>query len=215
MKRGGRAAVKVVTEFRGRQVMGEAGERLRREAAVGVEVTRILEFGRGARERPVDAPDRDALKRAMVAVEARLVEALWTLARLPMGRGPGGPTQHGLDYIQDQATLFANAVAAGGKWEQPGLRPPRPSARAIDAMHEPLSWITTDFLPRDRCMLVMTAASLKRGDPARNVNWGRVVERLPELRTLSVRRLQQRYQDGLRAIVSELVRRDIGCSTKL
>lgn len=207
MKRGGRAAVNVVTEFRGRQVMGEAGERLRREAAVGVAVTRILNKG-GTRERPVDAPDRDSLKRAMAAVEARLVEALWTLARLPMGRGPGGPTQHGLDYIQDQATLFANAVAAGGKYEQPGLRPPRPSARAIDAMHEPLSWITTDFLPRDRCMLVMTAASLKRGDPARNVNWARVVERLPELKALSVRTLQTRYQDGLRAIVAELAGRE-------
>ena len=57
-------------------------------------------------------------------------------------------------------------------------------------------------------MLVMVAASLKRGDPARNVNWARVVERLPELRTLSVRRPQQRYQDGLRSIVAELATRD-------
>jgi hypothetical protein len=202
-----RAAVKVVTEFRGRQVMGEEGARLRREAAIGVEVTRILASGARA-DRPIDAPDRESLKRAINAVEARLVEALWTLARLPMGRGPGGPRQHGLDYVQDQAQLFANAVAAGGKWEQPAMRPPRPSARAIDAMHEPLSWITTDFLPRDRCMLVMVAASLKHGDPARNVNWARVVERLPELRTLSVRRLQQRYQDGLRAIMAELAARE-------
>lgn len=207
MKRGGRAAVRVVTEFRGRQVMGEAGERLRREAAVGVEVTRILAAsGRG--DRSVDAPDRDSLRRAIDAVEARLVEALWTLARLPIGRGPAGPRQHGLDYIQDQAQLFANAVAAGGKWEQPAMRPPRPSAKAIDAMHEPLRWITSEFLPRDRGMLVMIAASGKRGDPARNVNWARVVERLPELQTLSVRRLQQRYQDGLRAIVAELAARE-------
>lgn len=204
-----RAAMKVVTEFRGRQVMGEEGERLRREAAVGMEVTRILE-SRARTDRPIDAPDRDTLRRAMAAVEARLVEALWTLARLPMGRGPAGPRQHGLDYIQDQAQLFANAVAAGGKWEQPAMRPPRPSAKAIDAMHEPLSWITTEFLPRDRCMLLMVAASLKRGDVARNVNWSRVVERLPELKPLSVRRLQQRYADGLRAIVAELLRRELG-----
>jgi hypothetical protein len=204
-----RAAMKVVTEFRGRQVMGEEGERLRREAAIGVEVTRIL-ASRSRADRPVDAPDRDALRRAIGAVEARLVEALWTLARLPMGRGPAGPRQHGLDYIQDQAQIFANAVAAGGKWEQHAMRPPRPSAKAIDAMHEPLSWITTDFLPRDRCMLVMVAASLKRGDVARNVNWARVVERLPDLKPLSVRRLQQRYQDGLRAIVAELVSREGG-----
>lgn len=202
-----RAAIKVVTEFRGRQVMGEEGEQLRREAAVGMEVTRIL-ASRTRADRAVDAPDRDMLKRAIAAVEARLVEALWTLARLPMGRGPAGPRQHGLDYIQDQAQLFANAVAAGGKWEQPAMRPPRPSAKAIDAMHEPLSWITTEFLPRDRCMLLMVAASLKRGDVARNVNWTRVMERLPELRTLSVRRLQQRYTDGLRAIVAELATRE-------
>jgi hypothetical protein len=208
-----RAAMKVVTEFRGRQVMGEEGERLRREATVGVEVTRIL-ASRSRSERPIDAPDREVLRRAIGAVEARLVEALWTLARLPMGRGPAGPRQHGLDYIQDQAQLFANAVAAGGKWEQPAMRPPRPSAKAIDAMHEPLSWITTDFLPRDRCMLVMVAASLKRGDVARNVNWARVVERLPDLKPLSVRRLQQRYQDGLRAIVAELLSREGEAATQ-
>lgn len=195
--------MKIVTEFRGREVIGEKADRLRLEASIGVEVTRILAC-RPRIGRPIDAPERQSIRRAVDAVEARVVEAIWTLARLPNPPGPEGSKKHGLDYMQDKAERFANAVAAGGVWEQPHVRPALPSAREIDAMHEPLAWVTTRFLPRDTCKLITAAATTKRGDHLRRVSWPRVRDALPELAGTTVRTLQRRYEDGLRMIVAEL-----------
>ena len=81
-------------------------------------------------------------------------------------------------------------------------KPPPPSPRSIDDMHEPLEWLR--FLPRDRARLLTIGAQSKRGDVSRNINWMRLRAAFPELENLSVRTMKQRYQDALRTIVAEL-----------
>lgn len=196
--------VRIVTEFRGREVKGEGAERLRREAAIGVEVTRILE-SRSRASRGGDAPDSADVRHAIDVVEARIVEALWTLARLPEGRGPDGPNHHGVEYIHDRADRWSLAVSSGGKWDQPPPRPPLPSGRAIDAMYAPLEWLS--LVPKEVGKFLTAAAATKRGDAKRNVSWARVLLSMPELTAYSKRTLQRRYEDALRAIVAELAGR--------
>lgn len=196
-------------EFRGRELDPEDGRRIVAEAVAGHRATAIL--ARLTGEETPDTPDAEWLRRIMAAVEARIVEALWTLALTPGDRGPGWPSRHGPDYTQDFRDVFANAVAAGGKWEQPQVRPPKPSSKAIDAMHEPLGWLmprevggVLENLARN---LVLVAAATKRGETGRNVAWARVVAAMPELTAWSVSTLRRRYEAGLREIVAELVRR--------
>lgn len=198
-------------EIGGRELgLEEARAELAR-AYAGHRASAIIEGLEARIERPVDAPDWATMRRAMDAVEARIVEALWTLSRLPQGRGPEGPSRHGIDYFQEHHEAFANAVSAGGQWEQETPRPSPPTSREIDAYVEPLEWLTTRrLLPPDRARLVWVAASLKRGDVLRNVAWARVVMAVPALSGCSVRTLQRRYEDGIRAIVAELLVRGEG-----
>lgn len=195
------------TEFRGREVTGSAAERLRFEARLGMEATRILASGSRV-SRPIDAPDRQSVRLAMNALEARIVDALWTLARLPNLRGPEGSKRHGVEYIQEQAERWANAVENG--WTVPAPRPALPSARQIDAMHEPLEWLTTRYLAIETCRLVTAAAATKRGDVKRRVSWPRVRDALPEMSLVTVRSMQRRYDDGLRELVAVLSSRGRG-----
>lgn len=190
--------MKIVTIERGREVKGEEADRLRLEAMVAVTVNQLL----NQRPRYTDAPDRASVRRAMIKVESRIVQAMWTLSRLPdpdnRFNGSGGWPQ----YIQDPNDRFANAVANGGKWDDIRPRPPLPSSRAIDAMDEPLDWLK--LLPSTQARIVAVAAGTKRGDVFRNVSWSRVRDALPQARGHTIRTLQRRYDEGVRAITSHL-----------
>ncbi len=196
-----RRRLTIVTMERGREVAADRAERVRLEAATAIEVNRI--FGRieAAAEKPIEVGDRADVERLMRVVERRIVEAVWTLARLP-GGDPFYSRRCGVAYIQDPADRFANAVANGGTWDEPAPRPPRPSPREIDAYERPLEWLT--LLERNHAKLLSTAAGTKRGDVSRNINWDRVRRALPETQGLSVRTLQRRYESGLRTIASDV-----------
>lgn len=191
--------MKIITMARGKVLVGEEARLARLEAAIAIQATRILDAEEEARRRLPDAPDRGSVRRAMTAVETRIVEALWVLARLPGGQRGGSC---GLAYIQETTDRFANAVANGGKWEEIVPRPSLPSARAIDAMDEPMEWLT--WLPREDSKLISVAAGTKRGDVERNVSWGRVRAALPQTQTQTVRTLQRRYDSGIRTIAGRL-----------
>jgi hypothetical protein len=193
--------MRVVTIERGREVEAKRAQALRIEVSYAVRAGTILAEQERQLRRPVDAPERASVRRAMEAVEGQIVRALWTLARLP-DRNPFGNGRCGLDYVQDREERFANAVANGGKWDHARPKPPLPSSRAIDAMDGPLEWLS--YLSREHAKLVSTAAATKRGDPARSVSWARVRDSLPDARTLTIRTLQRRYEDGIRIILGHL-----------
>lgn len=190
----------IVTIVNGRELKGPEAERVRIEASYGLKAVAIIgqQTFEHQRSRFVDVDDRASIKRAMRAVESRIVEAVWTLARLPVSGG--GSSSCGIAYIQDATDRWANAVEKG--WEAPTPKPARPSPRAIDAMYEPLEWLS--FLPRPQAMLVSTAATTKRGDVDRTVSWRRVRNSLLETHTLSIDTLQRRYNGGIREIVARL-----------
>jgi hypothetical protein len=194
-KRGGRQAMKIVTIERGREVAAAQAERIRVEASYSIRAGNMVEEMERERSKPVHAPDRTSVKRAMDVVERQLVEALWTLARLP-DRNPFGNGRCGIEYVQERGDYRAED-ATGGKWD-----PSRPSPRAIDAMHEPLEWLT--WLKPDHAKLVSVAAATKRGSSDRNISWARVRAAYPPAHSLSIPTLHRRYADGIRAIVSEL-----------
>jgi hypothetical protein len=145
-------------------------------------------------------PERLSVAKAMFSVEQRLVEALWTLARLPNDRGVGFAQSHGIGYIEERADIYANAVANGG-WLTVAPRPAPPSAKAIDAMHEPLDWLR--LLDRSQAKLLSEGAMSRRGDMANPIRWSRIRKKL-EMEHLTVRTLQRRYDAALRMIVAEL-----------
>jgi hypothetical protein len=145
-------------------------------------------------------PERLSVAKAMFSVEQRLVEALWTLARLPNDRGIGFAQRNGIGYLDERADLYANAVANGG-WLTVAPRPAPPSARAIDAMHEPLDWLR--MLDRAQAKLLTEGAMSRRGDMANPVRWSKIRKKL-EMDHLTVRTLQRRYEAAVRAIVAEL-----------
>jgi hypothetical protein len=145
-------------------------------------------------------PERLSVAKAMFSVEQRLVEALWTLARLPNDRGIGFAQRNGVGYMDERADLYANAVANGG-WLTVEPRPAPPSARAIDAMHEPLDWLR--MLDRCQAKLLTEGAMSRRGDMANPVRWSKIRKKL-EMEHLTVRTLQRRYEAAVRAIVAEL-----------
>lgn len=187
--------LKIITIENDRQLTDADADIRRRQAFASVDANRRSSEASRLRSEAVE--DRASVKRAMRAVEARLVEALWTLARLPEpGKGQG---ICGLRYVHDAADRFANAVANGGRWEDATPRPALPSARAIDRMEEPLGWLA--LLGRDTGKLVAVAAGTKRGDVDRNVSWGRVRLALPDFGGLSVRTLQRRYEAALRSLI--------------
>lgn len=195
--------LRIVTELRGKTIADpKEAERIRIEASYGLKAGRIIDAQAWAEERekyrPLETPDRPSVQKAMLAVEGRIVEAVWTLARLPGGGSAKGSC--GIAYIQDSADRWANAVEKG--WEAPMPKPSRPSPRSIDAMYEPLEWLS--LLPRPQAMLVSVAAGTKCGNVDRRVAWNRVRKSLLEAQTQSIRTLQRRYESGIREIVARL-----------
>lgn len=191
----------IVTIVGDKQLDAKLGEQLRIEATYGVIASRMLDQLEREMRRPVDAPDRPSVKRAMEAVEAQIVSALWTLARLP-DRNPFGKGRCGLDYVHDRQDKWDQAMANGGKWVETPPRPALPSSRSIDAMEGPLSWLS--WLPREQGQFVSVCASTKRGNARNRISWPRVREALPETRVYSTRTLQRRYEAAVRAITAIL-----------
>lgn len=192
--------MRMIVEQRGRMldpkasaaVLAEVSARLRAKQELPKRVIRMNGF----------APERRSIERAMYAVEDRIVRALWVLSRLPNDRGINFARRNGIDYMQDREDRFANAVAAGGKWEQMRPQPSSPSGREIDAMHEPLDWLR--YLDRSQARLLSAGAQSKKGDVDRNISWNRVKARMPEFDGLTVVTLHRRYRQALREIVTEL-----------
>jgi hypothetical protein len=154
-----------------------------------------------AMARRTSSNDRPSIVRQRLWVESQIVNALWTLARLPSERGNGYASRHGVGYIEERADIYANAVENGGWLTVPPKAPP-PTAREVDEWEKPLSWMR--FLDREQAKLLSTAASTKRGDLDRNINWSRVKQMLPRLVGLDPRTLQRRYEKALTTIVAEL-----------
>jgi hypothetical protein len=147
------------------------------------------------------AYERDSVVRAVMAVEHRLVEALWVLARLPSQGARGFSKRNGIPYMLDRIDQYANAVANGG-WDIPAPKPAVPSAKAIDAMYDPLGWLS--WLGRIDGKLVAAAAASKRGEMKANIRWRFVREQVPEVEDMATRTLQHRYNASLRELVAEL-----------
>lgn len=146
--------------------------------------------------------ERDSVRRAVMAVEHRLVEALWVLARLPASGARGFSSKNGISYLLDHVDQYANAVANGGEWDRPSPKPAVPSAKSIDAMYDPLEWLS--WLGRIEGKLVAAAASSKRGQVNGNVRWRWVKSQVPELEDVAIRTLQWRYTTALHNLVTEL-----------
>jgi hypothetical protein len=193
--------VRMITVVGNRVLCEEEGKALRleisRASQLRIESNRLSRRLEWVARQPTE---RRSVARAMFSVEQRLVEALWTLARLPNDRGIGFAQRNGVGYLDERADLYANAVANGG-WLSVRPRPAPPSARAIDAMHEPMEWLR--ILERPQAKLLTEGAMSRRGDMANPVRWSRIRKKL-ELEGLTIRTLQRRYEAALRIIVSEL-----------
>jgi hypothetical protein len=146
-------------------------------------------------------PERMSVAKAMFAVEQRLVEALWTLARLPNDRGIGFAQRNGVGYFHDYADKVEQAKAAG--WLTTPPKPSPPDARAIDAMSEPLEWLR--LLERGNAKLLSEGAMSRRGDMANPVRWSKIRKSL-EMEHLTIRTLQRRYEQALRDLIASGVK---------
>jgi hypothetical protein len=150
-------------------------------------------------------PERQSVAIAMLIVEEKIVSALWTIARQPLGRtAPLQAARCGLDYIHDRLDIHSiYADAAGGKWDTIAPRPALPSSREITVADQVQDWL---LLLDDEFMrkLLVVGATSKRGQVARQINWIRIREGMKELDGMSERTLRHRYQEALRIIVSEL-----------
>lgn len=154
-------------------------------------------------EKENQAPERRSVAIAMLAVEARLVKAFWTIARQPAGTiAPVAAARCGIDYLPDRGDLAGYADAAGGKWHSIAPRAPIPSGKEIDQANEALDWLL--FVDEVRRKVLVVGATSKRGDLGRQINWIRVKQAMPELVDLSRRTLNGRYREALRIIVNEL-----------
>jgi hypothetical protein len=188
---------KSVSRGQGRSVVLEASLRFHRNnIRLERRVTRLT-----------GTPERLSVQKAMLAIEDRIVKAFWVLARLPNDKGIGYAKRNGLDYLPEREDRFANAVAAGGKWDQETPRPAVPSGREIDAMYAPLEWLR--LLDREHACILSIGAQWKRGESCRRVSWPRARERHTEFANYSTRTLQRRYNDALRTITVALTQKHL------
>lgn len=196
----------IITIANGRELKGPEAEKLRIEAGFGVRANHMIETQEWAEERrrhePKHIDDRDGVKAAMLAVENRLVEAMWVLARLPNHGAKGFSSRNGVAYLLERAEIYANAVANGGEWDKPVNKPERPNPKSIDAMYEPLGWLA--WLGRIEGKMLAAATTSKRGKIGAHVSWRWVKTQVPELAEVAVRTLQWRYSAALRSLVAEL-----------
>jgi hypothetical protein len=192
--------MRIQYEFNGKPVPRDQGKALAVAASLSMRERAEARLNRRVK-RLNGCPERMSIAKAMFAVEQRIVEALWTLARLPNDRGIGFASRNGVGYLDERADLYANAVAAGG-WLTTAPKPAPPSAKAIDAMYEPLDWLR--HLDRKQAKLLTAGATYRRGDIARPISWARIRAKVPEYAALPVRTLQRRYEQALRDVVSHL-----------
>jgi hypothetical protein len=157
------------------------------------------------------SPERQSVALAMLAVEEKIVNALWVIARQPLGaHAPVASSRCGIDYLNERSDIYSiYADAAGGKWEAIAPRPSLPSAREISLADRVQDWLLLVDDEGLRKVLVYGATS-KRGDAGRQVNWIRVRSAMPELEGMSMRSLNGRYQEALRLIVHELTLARVG-----
>jgi hypothetical protein len=202
-----RQKVRTVVVHNGRELSREQGQAVVLDASRAFDAKRLQARMARVEKRHAQTPERLSIEKAMLAVEERLVKAYWVLARLPNDKGIGFAKRNGVDYSEEREDRFANAVAAGGKWEQIAPRPPVPSGREIDAMQEPFDWLR--WLEESDARVLAAGAMWKRGDSGRNVNWIRVRASRPELEGFTTDMLKVKYRHALREIVAELTARRI------
>lgn len=156
-------------------------------------------------QRHQHAPDRRSVAVAMLAVEEKIVKALWTIARQPLGKvAPISAARCGLEYVHDRNDIHSiYADAAGGKWGSVAPRPALPNAKEITEADRVQDWLLL-IDDEDLRRLLVVGATSKRGDAGRRVNWLRLRPSLPTYRDTGVRTLQRRYDEALRLIVNEL-----------
>lgn len=188
--------MRVAYEFRGKPVPKEQGKALAVAASLSIRERTEARLNRRVK-RLNGCPERMSVAKAMFAVEQRIVEALWTLARLPNDRGIGFASRNGVGYLDERADLYANAVAAGG-WLTVPPKPAPPSARAIDGMYEPLEWLR--HLERSQAKLVSEAAMSRRGDMANPIRWSRIREKMKI--ELTIRTMQRHYEQSIRDLIA-------------
>lgn len=157
------------------------------------------------KDRHRDSPDRMSVAIAVLAVEEKIVTALWTIARQPLGKvAPLSLGRCGIDYVHDRSDVHSiYADAAGGKWDTVAPRPSLPSAKDITEADKVQDWLLLIDDERMRKILVIGATS-KRGDAGRRIPWPRLRPSLPEYKEITVRTLQRKYDEALRIIVTEL-----------
>ena len=193
----------------GRELDKAAGEALCLDASGRFRARQLQRRLERTQERHRDAPERQSVAIAMLAVEERLVKAFWTIARQPAkGALPGGNGRCGIDYVPERGDLNAYADPAGGKWQTIAPRPPVPSGKEIDDANAALDWLL--YIDEPRRKLLVVGATSKRGDSARKVAWARIRQAMPELHGLSVTTLKRRYAEALRIIVTELTIARVG-----
>lgn len=158
-----------------------------------------------AEKRHAGFPERQSVAIAMLAVEEHLVKALWTIARQPLGKiAPLMSAKCGIEYIHERSDIHAiYADAAGGKWDSVAPKPAIPSAKEITAANQVQDWL---LMIEDEGLrkLLVVGATAKKGDAGRQIPWRRVMHSMPEMRDVSLNRLNARYQEALRIIVNEL-----------
>lgn len=151
------------------------------------------------------SPERKSVAIAMLAVEERIVKALWTIARQPLGKvAPLAASRNGIEYFHDRSDIHSiYSDAAGGKWDSVAPRPALPGAKEITQANRVQDWL---LLIDDEGMrkLLVVGATYKRGDAGRQINWNRIRDKMPELGGYAARTLKWKYQEALRIIVSEL-----------
>jgi hypothetical protein len=156
-------------------------------------------------------PERATVARAMLAVEERLVKALWTIARQPLGQAaPVLSARCGLEYYHEREDVYARyADAKAGNWQsEDRSRPALPSSYDISDADRVQDWLL--MVPEGHRRVLVIGASYKRGDAGRNIAWIRLQDRHKDLQGLTVRRLRDMYREALRTIVSELTLARLG-----
>lgn len=149
-----------------------------------------------------ESVERPSVQKAMDWVERKVVDAIWTLQRLPADRYGRPKARHGIDYILERAERYANAIEHGG-WDAQPPAPSPPDSRAIDEMHTPLDWFK--LLPNDEAKILWAGASWKRGDAERRVSWIRVRDTLPDgFQRYSSAALRGKYKTALRTLAAEV-----------
>jgi hypothetical protein len=188
---------------------GEEGKAVRVEASrVVLERAGLSRMTRRAERVDTLPPHRRSVERAMLAVEEKLVKALWVLQRSGSSDAPKGyEGKNGLDYMPEAIDIYGQAVDKGG-YEIPPPRPAVPHSKEISEAESVKRWLL--LLGPLEARVLNVGAMSKRGDAGRRVSWIRVRSRLPELNDMPERTLKHTYTSALRSIVAHLTSERLG-----